>query len=459
MYGNKDPTSNCGFLFHNRPRRFHSLDPDPELLALEKEVRQRNLIYQPEVRILLQIATLGNEANSRWAREKLLEIIEADRIMDFRTGDVFRPLAPLQLISQGDLHLLTQVDKVDWMIPRNALTRGMLLTGPQGGGKTRLLIWICKKLSQCQSPVPLFILDPKQELKDCANYLNATYVEIEDIRIDLSPPPGITYTTWLTALCPQIGEIIGVIYGVEVLQQAATICIDQREKYIQQTGSNIEICLNDLFLSVPFVPETSTGRRAGYREAVTTGLARILRGSGELFKCRKGIDLSTLFQQHNVIVGCRSLTDEFATKLLAFYLLWYLHELERFSPATDELRRVLILDDATRFLAARSGFEAASGTSNFSHAYATLRSSGNGIITVTQIPHLADPGILALSHTVVCVGGLHYGEDTKILAQVMGLTEEQRIALSRLAQREAVGICAGSAWPKPVHGFTPEVTI
>jgi hypothetical protein len=49
------------------------------------------------------------------------------------------------------------------------------------------------------------------------------------------------------------------------------------------------------------------------QEAVVTGLSRILSGSGNLFKCRKGIHLSELFKR-NVILGTRSITDDFAAR-------------------------------------------------------------------------------------------------------------------------------------------------
>jgi hypothetical protein len=181
-----------------------------------------------------------------------------------------------------------------------------------------------------------------------------------------------------------------------------------------------------------------------------------LTGTGDLFRCRKGIDLATLLNQ-NLILGCRSITDEFAAKFLALYLLYWLYEAERFSSPTDSLKRVLVLDDATLYLQKRTGFDSLSSTSSFTHIFARLRSSGNSIIATTQIPHLSDPGLLALSNTILCVGGLHYGEDTKLLTQMLSLSEEQRRAIPHLRKREVIGICAGSAWPRIVHGSTVEV--
>jgi hypothetical protein len=456
MYQNKDP-SNPDFLSENRPRRWRFIEPDQELLELEAELRARNKLYDPHVQWLIKKAALCSDKNAQWARDQLKLLIDSERIQDKRTRDVFRPLAPAELLSRGDLHLINQVDGISWMIPINALTRGMLLTGPQGGGKTRFLIHICRQLNGADPPINFFILDPKLELKGWSDYLNATYIDISEIRFDLSPPPGLTYEEFLTSLMPQIGEIIGVIYGVDILQETAKICIGLRDKYMKNNSKNTEISLADLYNAVPFATDVSRGRRLGYREAVSTGLSRILSGSGNLFRCRKGIDLATILFQHNVILGCRSITDEFAAKFLALYLLYWLYESERFSPPTDKVKRALILDDATLFLQAKSGFDAASKTSSFTHIFSRLRSSGNAVIATTQIPHLADTGILALSHTVLCIGGLHYGEDTKLLAQIMGLNEKQRIAMSHLPKREAIGICAGSAWPKVVHGHTVDV--
>lgn len=453
MYHNKDP-SGLDFLFEDRPRRFKSVEPDQEFLELVAELRVRNKLHDPDVQWLVERAALCSGKSSRWAREKIKLIIESDRVQDMATGDVYRPLPPPELLSRGDLHLLN-VAGCPWKVPMNALTRGMVVAGAQGGGKSMFLVFICKQLDA--AGIPFFVLDPKLGLRGWADYLNAIYIDVSEISLDLSPPPGLTYEQFLPSLMPLLGEIIGAIYGVEVLQQSANLSIGMREKYIQNSGKTTEISLNDIYQAVPFVSDVSTGRRLGYREAVSTGVSRILTGSGgQLFSCRRGASLSTLFQ-HNVILGCRSITDEFAAKFLALFLLYWLYESERFSPPTDRLKRAFILDDATLFLQAKPGFDVASKTSSFTHIFSRLRSSGNAVIAATQIPHLADTGILALSHTVLCIGGLHYGEDTKLLAQMMSLDERQRAGITRLGKREAIGVCAHSAYPGVVHGYTVEI--
>jgi hypothetical protein len=446
---------NPDFFFSHVHKSHSAFEPDRELLRIEDELRRRHLLEDPVVQWLMRLIRAPSSNNRTWAVGKLQLLLDSEHIMDLRTGDHFRPLAPSQRLSQGDLHLLDQVDGTKWTIPANALTRGMLLTGMQGGGKSRFLLGVTKQLSEFDPPIPFLILDPKQELRCWAAYLHADYVDIGDIAIDMSPPPGHTYETWFPSLMPQIGSILGVIYGSAILQNAGSICIAQHNKYVQATSST-EISLADIYQAVPLVDDTGKGRRLGYREAVETGISRILAGSGNLFRCRRGISLTDLFQ-HNVILGCRAITDDFAAKFLALYLIYWLYEASRFEPPTDMLRSVVAMDDAARFLSARQGFDAASKTSELAHIYAVLRSTGRGLIAATQIPSQADNGIAALSHTVVCIGGLHHTDDTRLLSHIMSLNEDQRIALTRLARREAVGICAGSAWPRPVHGFVPEV--
>lgn len=465
VYGNNDHhysqrgihmnfPNNSGYMPLNNFSHFRSLRINKELLEIEAQLRDRFMLHDKHIQSLVRLAAFGSDESSQWATEMLKRILDGETIEDMRTGNIWGALAPAQLLTTGDLHLFDQVNGVPWKIHLNALTRGLLLTGIQGGGKTRLLIWLCMQLDQFG--IPFFILDPKLGLKDWAGFLNAKYIDADDISIDFSPPPRLTYEQFLPSLMSPLGDIVGLIYGTEILQEAAQICIGLKKQYNQRTGRDTQISLFDLYQAVPFVKDVSKGRRMGYREAVSTSIGRILYGSGSLFQCREGIDLATLFN-HNVILGCRSITDDFAAKFLALYLLYWLYESERFSPPCDSLKRILIFDDASRYLSIRGGFDAASTTSPFTNIFSNLRSSGNGVVAVTQIPHLADPGILALSHTIACVGGLHYGKDTKLLADMMGLDETQRAGLSKLTRREVIGFSAGADFRNIVHGRTCDV--
>jgi len=457
MHHNRDP-SHSDFLFEDGPRRFRSLQPDAEMLKLEQELRARNLLWHPEVQWLMEKAVQCSDKNARWARDKFRMILEAERIHCMRTGEVFA-LAPPQLLSQGQIHLVTQLDGESFMIPRRALSRGLLIAGPQGSGKSRFVAWLCRQLNAAEPRICWWLVDPKLEFKDWAESLDALYLDCDEpyARLDLKPPPGLSYESWLTCLAPQIGQVIGAIYGIQLIQEAGMLCIQMKADYEKKIGPT-EISLQDLFNAVPFVPGVSSGRRSGYKDAVITGLSRILSGSGQLFKCRRGIDLAGLLERkQNVIFGTRSITDRFSASFLVTYLVWFLHEFDRYAPPSDDPKSCLIIDDASRYIATKEGFDKDRSLSSLAAALMTLRSSGRCFCAVSQAPHLIDPGVLSQLHTVVAIGGLHYKDDTQLLAKMMGLDEQQRLAISHLKQRECVAMCASAPWSYPVHSYVPFV--
>ena len=151
------PRQNRGHMHHNNDppqnphgasrRRFRLLEPDPEISELESKLKERQLASDPDVVRLLRNARFYSDESRQWAIGQLRAVLSKESADSTASGSAFRPLAPVQWLSQGDLHLYDQVDNTPWYIPLNALTRGMLLAGPQGGGKTRFLISLCLQLN------------------------------------------------------------------------------------------------------------------------------------------------------------------------------------------------------------------------------------------------------------------------------------------------------------------------
>jgi hypothetical protein len=115
--------------------------------ALEKELRDKALIFHPEVQCLLKTA------NSTYCQDiydsvitRLHLILESHATECMRTSDPFRPYGPQSLLSQGSLRLIDQMDKQEFLIDPNKLVTGMLIVGPQGSGKSRFIIHLCNEL-------------------------------------------------------------------------------------------------------------------------------------------------------------------------------------------------------------------------------------------------------------------------------------------------------------------------
>lgn len=116
------------------------------------------------------------------------------------------------------------------------------------------------------------------------------------------------------------------------------------------------------------------------------------------------------------------------------------------------------IDDASRFVGtAGNQFESISRTSPLGHILATLRSGGKCFLGATQLPAMIDPAVRALSHNMIVVGGMAGQEHVGVIQKAMSLNDEQTQALTRFQTREAVGFAAGTAYPRPIHGWVPKV--
>lgn len=455
----RDGPSDSKFLFDERKIRFPSLEPDETLLRLEVELRRRQLWHRKDIQRWYRVASCRGKYNRAYAIEKLKIAIEADRIEEMRHwDDPFRPLGPEVLLRQGELHLLDQVvDGMAWKVSRDALLRGTLVAGPQGSGKTRFIVSVGHQLVDARPSVNLTTIDPKGGVVPYAHYLKSDVVDISEISLDVSQAGKKPYSQWLREILPFIASQCSLIQSTALVLEAGNIALELRNKFIEKTGKNTELCLKDIYTCLSAVRDTDRGRRNQYLQAAQTALSRILNASGNLFACRRGIPISELFNR-NIIITCSSLTDELACKLFVTYLLYWKFADSRDRPETNTLQNLFIIDDAQRFLSVRMGESGTyTPTTPLTHVLSVLRSSGCGLLVATQLPAQIDPGVISLSTLIVAIGGIHDVEGQQVIGNVMSLSAEQRKALVRLGCREAVGFCGAGAYRRPVHGWVPEV--
>jgi len=443
-------------LFPDHRPRFHRLEPNRELLALEQQLRDRNLLADPQILRWLGIANCGTERGRAFAVERLRQALQVYEVQAMRDPDPYRPYGPLSLLCQGDLHLMDQMDGVPWHISIDSLVLGALVSGAQGGGKSRAIVSICQQLVTAVPPRTVLIIDPKAQLFPYAARLNAVVLDGTNTAFDLAPPPGLDYDKWFRFLMPQLGSVIGLIQAVDILNTAGLIAIEQWSR-LRQRDPHAEISLQDLYAALSFVPDTSRGRREGYADAARTALGRTIRGAGGMFTCRRGLDLREVFSQ-NVILDLRHLADPLSCRWLAQHLVAWKYQDARNKGENNRLETLIVIDDASRFLGAPTWpSHAAQDATPLSHMLAVLRSSGTGLMAATQLPASIDPGVSALAGLVLVVGGVHGRDHQQALAGLMGLNFEQQTALGRLRTRETVGFFSRGGYREPVHGWIPEV--
>ena len=83
-----------------------------ELKAIEKELRDKALIFRSDVESLIKTAyATFSQAIYKSALDRLRLILEAYETESLRKPDPFRPYGPEQLLNQGDFYFMDQMDE------------------------------------------------------------------------------------------------------------------------------------------------------------------------------------------------------------------------------------------------------------------------------------------------------------------------------------------------------------
>ncbi|MEN6307696.1 MAG: hypothetical protein ABFD91_08070 [Anaerohalosphaeraceae bacterium] len=426
-----------------------------KLESLEKELRDKALIHQPTVQSLLQQAyKTWNEHIFDLALSRLSLILQTNNTHEMRTTDAFRPYCPLALSRSGKLHLLNQMDHIPIYIDPNKLVTGLGVFGPQGGGKSRQIIHLCQELRHVAPDVTTTYINPKGDLCNLAGFVQ---LDLSNLSFDKMPSVNVNINPFAYEAMPILSNTAGLIYALELLYEALDITLAQRQHYINQTGTDPGLCLQDIYLALKSI-KVSSPRRAGYHDAAVTALALIL-GKQNLFSCRKGISLDWLFS-NNVVINARSLTDEMQCRFFVIYLLYWLYQRARNTSETHQLKHILIIDDATRFIGTTgTAFDGHTKTSPLGHLLAVLRSSGICLIYATQLPAQVDPSVLSLTRNILVVGNMSGNEHLRVIQNMMSLTDAQVFSIPAFKTRQTLAFISGSDWPYPIHGWTPNVEL
>jgi hypothetical protein len=426
------------------------------LLALESQVlKKENLRYDPAVQKLLKIAhQTFNKMAYDLAIDRLKLILKGNNIHEMRTPDEFRPYCPASLSRVGNLHLIDQMDGLPIFIDHNKFVTCLGIFGPQGSGKTYEIVDFCAKIRRIDPNIKITIVDPKGVFSNLASF---SHIDLLDASFDLMPPDNVSLEVFVYEFMPILAQTTGLIYGLELLNEASDIALHQRWQYIRQTGTETGISLKDILESLKLIKVRSF-RRVGYHDAAVTALSLIL-GRQNLFTCRNGISLRWLFGQ-NAVLNARCLTDTMQCRFFATLLLYWLYQQARYSPEINRIKHIIIIDDSTRFVGAvGSQFDGNSKTSILGHLMAVLRSTGVCFVYATQLPSQVDPSVLSLTRNALVIGNINGEDNLRVIQNMMSLTDIQKAAIPRFKTRETLAFISGHDWGRALHGWTSKVNM
>jgi len=195
--------------FENRPQ---------ELAALENLLRNRELLHPKRIQNWLNNAHLCQNPriySSLIAR--IRRVLEEDEIEARRKPDSFRPYCPEALSKSGSLHLLTQTDDVKICIDPNTLVTGLGIIGLQGSGKSWYLTHLCSELKRIDPNIRITVINPKGAF----SHLNwMEHIDLHNSLFDLMPSANSSLTNFVHELMPLVSDTAGLIYGLDILNQA-----------------------------------------------------------------------------------------------------------------------------------------------------------------------------------------------------------------------------------------------
>ncbi len=422
-----------------------------EFKALEKEIRGKWIKHLPsDVKVLLKAA---NSTYSQRAYESVIArlqvILESHEDECMRKPDEFRPYGPEELLGQGDLHLLDQMDGVKFIINLHKLLTGLLLIGPQGSGKSRFIRSLCKQITTISPAIKTLIIDPKNGFRSLPGF---RHLDLETLSFDLKSPSNSNQQNFIFEFMPVLSSILSLVFGLNYINDAADIALSILQQYEKQTGKKAVLCLRDIFEAL-LTMKPKNFKEVGYHGSAKAGLTSVL-GKNNLFDCRAGLPLEWLFSE-NTVINARSLTSETQCKTLFNYLLFWLYQQARNLPESKKIRLILIIDDSSRFIGIEHNYDAHRRTSQLGHMLAVLRATGVCVIFATQIASQIDPSALSLCRSMIVFGNVNGEENLKVVQNFMSLTPEQKNAILRFQTREALAFVSDSVWPYPVHGWTP----
>ncbi|OHV38502.1 MULTISPECIES: ATP-binding protein [Pseudofrankia] len=368
--------------------------------------------------------------------------------------------------SPGDGFVLGQVLDAGWSpagvlpVPRSTLNRHAFVCGATGSGKSQTVRSLLESLARAADPVPWLVLEPaKAEYARMAGRLagHSDVVVIKPGQYD-APPAG------LNPLEPEPGfpvqshlDLVRALFLAafeaqepfpQVLSKALTVCYTEagwdlvadrmrpehrprfRDDEPLEPARRRYPTLGDLQRTATVVVES-----IGYGKEITDnvrGFVDIRIGSlrdgrpGRFFEGGHPLDIAELLTR-NVVFELEDITNDQDKAFLIGAVLIRIVEHLRVrwgNTGTDELRHVLVVEEAHRLLKNVEDGPAAAAVELFASLLAEIRAYGEGVLVVEQIPSKILPDVLKNTALKV-MHRLPSAEDRLAVGSTMNLRDEQ----------------------------------
>lgn len=399
-------------------------------------------------------------------------------------------------ISIGNLLYSLSETNIGITIPTSTLTRHTLVTGVNGSGKTNTILNILQETAQ--RGAPFMVIEPaKTEYVEWAISFNKQLEKDQSggTRKDEKPilifMPGKTTYKWhnhsgdvenisLNQLRLNPFEVIGegtsnvlahldrikATFGaafpmydiLPVIMETLLFhiyqdCLEDSTNQQYPTMSLLKACLEGVINTLGYDQRNRDNIKAAMRVRINS----LLNGwKKELFDnfSLKDIAWDELFNGRCVI-NLSAMGDDTDRSFVMSLLLQFLYEYrineaesDDFSFNSNKLRHLAVIEEAHRVMSYNPNPDSAQAKCGqlFSNMLSEIRAYGQGLVIVDQVPGRLIPDAIKNTNLKI-IHRLIASDDIDSVASSMGLTNDQRSIIPRLATGQAIvsGVNAGTA--------------
>ncbi|MDS0476800.1 DUF87 domain-containing protein [Natrinema sp. 1APR25-10V2] len=393
---------------------------------------------------LLQIAALDRETYT-----DLMDLYQR-QAAQVVSKDVFYPYEAIP----GTFRIGTDPDGQPIGLTHDQLNEHLLLVGMTGSGKTTFFYNL---MDTCAAmDLPYMVFDFKNDYRHLAAEQDLLVINWRDFKFNpLQPPPGVQPGKWGEILADTFAHATDLLIGSEsyFLEQLRLLySLYDADTATEHWPSVFE--LRDLVAADEI---TKASPKFKYKERVASRLSMMTGFSGDIFDCSTGYPLADLLER-NVIFELKE-PNQYVTNFVVEALLTWIFYYRDAHSQRQELRHLIMFDEAKRVFDVNRGRQPASGYPPIDDLVGKVREFGEGLIVGDHEPSKLTDSLKANTNAKLWLT-LGSGTDITEMARTFGLerdetdftrTMEKGEALFKLADRE----------PVPIHlpDYTVEKTL
>ena len=265
----------------------------------------------PEVQRLVRLARLDAEVRARLMRmleERGIDVSSPDEFLPWPREDQLRVPGGIEL---GHIHQT----KASLLISKEEATRGVLLTGQAGSGKTNLLCWLCARLKSFGT---IWVVDTgRRDLAGLAKYLDIRYIAKQHCCINpLEAPGGCSLERWFQDLSALFAYSFGLGLASEMFMYTM---LRRTHEAVGKSGRFPSL----LDLESAYSTYRPRGLdETGYVQRTLHKLRPLILACPEYAMYERGFDLGYLLRTNTSVIWEASEQEEFRSFIFLFFAYW-----------------------------------------------------------------------------------------------------------------------------------------